>query len=312
MINFDEIKKQSVGRWPGIFQALGISVGDGRHCPCPVCGGKDRYKFDNLKGQGTWICNQCGAGDGWALLQKVLDCDFKTACEQVAGIVGKIEPSKVAKDYCYSSPEVLNKMFLDSRPITKNCLVGLYLASRGLEIFPKVLRYTKNCYEPETHKGQHAMLAIMSRVDGQAVMIQHTFLDVVTCGKMDVKTPRRYTNKCKKFVDKNDKLSPSAIRLFPPEHGQIGIAEGIETAIACVQKFDIPTWAATNAGLLQSFEPPPGIKQVHIFGDNDPTYTGQAAAYHLANRLVVHKKIDVVVHIPNSSGDWLDNINEEV
>ncbi|MDI5829610.1 hypothetical protein MJN51_36035, partial [Salmonella enterica subsp. enterica serovar Kentucky] len=34
-----------------------------RHAPCPACGGKDRFRFDD-NGRGSFICNQCGAGDG--------------------------------------------------------------------------------------------------------------------------------------------------------------------------------------------------------------------------------------------------------
>ena len=30
---------------------------------CPMCGGKDRFRFDDKGGRGTWICSQCGAGD---------------------------------------------------------------------------------------------------------------------------------------------------------------------------------------------------------------------------------------------------------
>jgi hypothetical protein len=37
-----------------------------RHQACPVCGGSDRFRFDDKEGRGTWFCNQCGAGDGLA------------------------------------------------------------------------------------------------------------------------------------------------------------------------------------------------------------------------------------------------------
>ncbi|WP_308538738.1 primase-helicase zinc-binding domain-containing protein, partial [uncultured Pantoea sp.] len=52
------------GQWPRILPALGVKVVKNRHAACPVCGGKDRFRFDDKEGRGTWFCNQCGAGDG--------------------------------------------------------------------------------------------------------------------------------------------------------------------------------------------------------------------------------------------------------
>jgi hypothetical protein len=46
---------------------------------------------------------------------------------------------------------------------------------------------------------------------------------------------------------------------------------------------------------------------VYVFGDNDLNYTGQAATYKLANRLIVQFKREVVIKIPDLSGtDWND------
>jgi putative DNA primase/helicase len=42
-----------------------------------MCGGKDRFRFDDKEGHGTWICTHCGAGDGFSLLMKVMGIDFK-------------------------------------------------------------------------------------------------------------------------------------------------------------------------------------------------------------------------------------------
>ena len=59
------------GRWQGILAELGLSdYLSGKHGPCPICGGKDRFRWDNKGGNGTYFCNQCGAGDGFKLLQE--------------------------------------------------------------------------------------------------------------------------------------------------------------------------------------------------------------------------------------------------
>nr|WP_254603965.1 primase-helicase zinc-binding domain-containing protein [Serratia marcescens] len=75
-----------------MLPALGIHItAGGRAQPCPVCGGKDRFRFDNLQGRGTWFCNQCGSGDGLNLVEKALAVTAKEAAVKVAGVLG--EPS---------------------------------------------------------------------------------------------------------------------------------------------------------------------------------------------------------------------------
>ena len=93
-MDFTQVKSDSLGKWPGIYTQFGIDVGDGKHRACPFCGGKDRFRFDDKGGRGTAICGQCGAGDGFYWIQKILNIDFKMACEEVAKIVGTITPSK--------------------------------------------------------------------------------------------------------------------------------------------------------------------------------------------------------------------------
>ena len=63
------VKAAATGRWPGILAELGVpeSALRNRHGPCPGCGGRDRFRFDNRDGRGTFICSQGGndelAGD---------------------------------------------------------------------------------------------------------------------------------------------------------------------------------------------------------------------------------------------------------
>ncbi len=93
------IQQAAHGRWPFILSALGADASalDGKHHPCPACGGTDRFRFDDKGGNGSHICSQCGAGDGFALLQKMHGCDFKEAAklvENALGIEGSKPPSK--------------------------------------------------------------------------------------------------------------------------------------------------------------------------------------------------------------------------
>ena len=58
--------ERATGRWPGILKHFGLDdrTLSGDHCPCPVCGGKDRFRFDDKEGRGTYYCSHCGAGHG--------------------------------------------------------------------------------------------------------------------------------------------------------------------------------------------------------------------------------------------------------
>lgn len=301
IVDFDQIKKDATGRWLGIYQALGISAGDGRHTGCPICGpgqNAHRFRMDDKNGSGSWICTHCGAGDGWSLIQKVLGIDFKEACEEVGKIIGYVEKNPVSPE-TKASPERLRELFVNSVPIKIGDPVTKYLKNRGLSDFPPTLRYAAKCWEYETKKEQEAMLAVFSLADGEAVTIHRTFL--ADGQKMDIKSPRKVMPPLKK-------MNGGAIRLYPQEGETLGIAEGIETAIACHQVCKIPVWAAVSAGLLEAFKPPVWAKKIEIFGDRDETFTGEKAAYILANRLVTKDKLKVNVSI-SKYGDFLDDLN---
>jgi putative DNA primase/helicase len=88
LLNVSQTSRAATGQWPVLLPALGIHItAGGRAQPCPVCGGKDRFRFDNQQGRGTWFCNQCGGGDGLSLVEKVLAVTTKEAASKVAGVL---------------------------------------------------------------------------------------------------------------------------------------------------------------------------------------------------------------------------------
>ena len=66
---------------------------DGKHHPCPLCGGKDRFRLiDRTKG--AVLCNQCFSsknGDSLAAVQWMRSVDFPTALRLVADFLGITE-----------------------------------------------------------------------------------------------------------------------------------------------------------------------------------------------------------------------------
>lgn len=84
-----DVAAAATGHWPDLLAAVGIDTPrGGKHGPCPTCGGKDRFRLDDKGGRGTWICNQCGAGDGLALVGLVTGKPIKEAAELIAPLVG--------------------------------------------------------------------------------------------------------------------------------------------------------------------------------------------------------------------------------
>ncbi|EBX3463139.1 DNA primase [Salmonella enterica subsp. enterica serovar Give] len=91
-MNVTETVKQASGHWPSILTALGVKVIKNRNQACPVCGGSDRFRFDNKEGRGTWFCNQCGAGDGLKLVEKVFGVTASEAAQKVNAVTGNLPP----------------------------------------------------------------------------------------------------------------------------------------------------------------------------------------------------------------------------
>src|SRR5436190_22794530 len=77
-------------RWREILPQLGIETRflTNKHGPCPLCGGRDRFRFDDKNGEGSYYCNRCGPGAGVILLRKLHGWDFKTACDEIDRIIG--------------------------------------------------------------------------------------------------------------------------------------------------------------------------------------------------------------------------------
>lgn len=300
MIDFEKLKQESKGKWAGIYHQLGIDVGEGKHQPCPACQGNDRFRFDDRNGNGDYYCNKCGAGDGFSLVMKCLGVDFKAALIRTQRIVGGCE--KVINQKPKTDPKIaLNKVWGESTFLTGNDPVSKYLHSRGLNLTPDNVRFCPECYESDSKKQMPAMVAKIQNKEGKPVSLHRTYLNGDS--KADIKSS-------KKLMPGTEPLNGGAVRLFSPknrlfDNDVIGVAEGIETAISCAQMYGIACWACISSTLMQTWEPPVGIKKIVIYADNDANFVGQKAAYILAQKLY-NMGLIVSVEMPDKIGDWND------
>ena len=85
----EDIKHHAKGLWADtIFPRFGIHVQFKKKTPCPACGGKDRFRYDDKNGVGDYFCQQCGFGDGISLIEKKTGMKFSEILAEIASIVG--------------------------------------------------------------------------------------------------------------------------------------------------------------------------------------------------------------------------------
>ena len=166
------------------------------------------------------------------------------------------------------------RRILDACMPLAGSLAETYLQARGLgDPGAPDLLYHPDLTDFEARRGWPGMVAIPRLVSGEAVGgIHRTYL----LDDGSAKAPAG-----KKMLGK---IAEAAVRLFPmPEDGHLGVAEGIETALAAHEMFGTPVWAALSADGLARFRWPEGTRHVTIYADAGDA--GRQAAATLSDRL---------------------------
>lgn len=86
------VSKMAYGRWDFIFSQILPEVKQNtKHQPCPICGGKDRFRlFKDWVETGSGICNQCEAGNGFTWLMRSTGQSFN---EVSNAVLSQINPA---------------------------------------------------------------------------------------------------------------------------------------------------------------------------------------------------------------------------
>jgi putative DNA primase/helicase len=303
----ERIQDAARGKWRDILRAIGMTERQlsGFHSACPICtdgGGKDRFRFDDKRGEGTWICNRCGAGAGVDLVMKFRGVDFMGAKAEIERHIGTAKFSAPKAQVSNQEAQIrAARGWGFTSDLTGTDPASLWLARRGINpsVYSSALRWSAEVpYRDEAQvvSNHPAMVAKFSAPDGATYALHRTFLT---------------TDGFRADVGDIRKMAPGpipdggAVRLAPAAE-TMGVGTGIETSYSAMRMFRLPVWATLNDRLLMKWKPPSAARRIIVFGDHDDSFSGQMAAYGLAFTLK-QKGFDVEVRIPPTLGqDWND------
>ena len=188
------------------------------------------------------------------------------------------------------------RRILDKCEPVAGSLAESYLRARGLSdpVTPDLF-YHPDLTDYESRCGWPGMVAIPRLASGEAVGgIHRTFLLEDGSGKAPAG---------KKMLGA---IAEAAVRLFPlPDDGRLGVAEGIETALAAHTIFVGPVWAALSADGLARFKWSEGTQHVTIYADAGDV--GRQAAATLSDRLNAADISNCIV-VPLHGDDFNDDL----
>jgi phage/plasmid primase-like uncharacterized protein len=129
------LHERARGRWYGILLAIGINEKflKRKNGPCPMCGGTDRWRFTDINGKGTWWCNNCHGGNGFALVMKFTGRPFRAVAQRIEHILGDapVEPIRAERSEG-SRRAALNALWQSGRPVHADDPVDRWLHARGV------------------------------------------------------------------------------------------------------------------------------------------------------------------------------------
>jgi hypothetical protein len=142
----------------------------------------------------------------------------------------------------------------DSAPAAGTIIETAYLRRvRGITVAPPPsLRYSQQPFQNRVVLP--AMVAAVQAPDRKLIACQLTYLDC--------KTFRRFERR------NVGALGLGAVRLAAATE-TLGLAEGVETALAAMQIHGVPVWATLGAPRIASIVVPDTVRELIIFGDND-------------------------------------------
>jgi putative DNA primase/helicase len=174
-VPFIPLHEKARGHWRNILTGLGMPEqhfkcknGKFLNGPCPLCGGRDRFRLLDKNGDGTWICNQCSNGvqSGVTLALRFTELPYREMAQQVEHLIGHARPEPPPPPKQDPS-DWLKRLWRDAEPVRRGDVVDRYLRGRGvgLDVYPRCLRTTR-LWHTEARAEFPGMLALVTGPDG--------------------------------------------------------------------------------------------------------------------------------------------------
>jgi hypothetical protein len=196
-----------------------------------------------------------------------------------------------------------------AKPIEDRSAAWLYLWWRGIAPMRPIpsLRFTPELYCSELRKPLPALVGAVQDAEGRVTAIQRIWLGKsieVVDGVGPDKGNRPALLAPKKTLGP---MGQGAVRLGRAAN-TIGIAEGIETALAVRKIYSLSVWAALGAGRMANLYIPDTVGRVVIFADNGDA--GHKAADRAIDTYEAQGLIADAEFPPPEHGDFVDWLAE--
>lgn len=257
--------------------------------------------FDDMRG-GVFGCYRQGVSETWSAGGRATMTRAQRAelARQVRAATAERQTRQ--RQQWANNAQRIAHLWAECLPLVPGDPVTRYLKRRGFADvwpLPDVLRLHRAL--PYWHGGEKlgafpAMVAPLVAPDGRIVALHRTYL-TGDGRKADLPSTKKLTGAA-------GPLAGASIPLHEAARGCIGIAEGIETALAAWCASTMPTVAAYCAGNLAAWQWPAGARRLVVFADADEA--GREAADTLRARALA-ARLQCEVLTPTTDGaDWCD------
>jgi putative DNA primase/helicase len=187
------------------------------------------------------------------------------------------------------SPDPMALAIWNSGKPASNSAVERYLLRRGIDILiPPAIR--SGTVGGAGDQKAPAMIVAVRALGGAIVAVQRTRL-TWDGTRADIPRPRMTFGA----------LGDGAAHLAECRD-ILGIAEGTETALAATQLTGIPCWASLGSGRMPNVAIPLGVRELHVFADDDNA--GRAAAAEMVKQHTASGRQVIVRYPPEGYNDF--------
>ena len=314
-----DIAKAAVeGRETEVLDALGIEWRQGRpHINCPYPDHPDkRPSWRWCTARRRAFCTCIGATDDiFDVVMKLRASDFAEAKLYVAEVIGLAsnrgqtrrrasEPSAPTPASTASTTTTATEhrddrgggaaldIWRAAQP-GAGTKVGTYPRARAITLpVPPSLRFHMNLTYTQTDTGFPAVVAGVQGPDSKIVAVHRTYLLPDGRGKAQVSKPKMALGP----------IGNGAVRLAKADT-ELGLAEGVETALSAMQIFDTPCWAVLGSRFDKVWLPDV-VRRVELFADSGPA--GLSAAHKAVEAFTGQGRKVTLRLPPEGFGDWND------